>query len=287
MENKHRLSDYQAAGIRDLIEVARDNQTRLIEQQRDLVGRLDRSQLRSETEMRADSEQSLAALEAAAEAGDLTGYLSEMKARTTLLADQELSFEIIGQALVDLIQPVGGMIEEAFLEHSDRAIRALRALHHLESEFLLAAGSAFATAREDTVESEFQETIRRLSTPVINVWDQVLVMPLIGVLDSRRAQQMMEQLLERVAASEARYVIIDITGVPTVDTAVAEHLIKTTKAAQLVGATTLLVGISPRVAQTLVRLGVSMGNVVTFTDLRSGLAYALDALDFEVKKRSG
>ena len=111
-------------------------------------------------------------------------------------------------------------------------------------------------------------------------------MPLIGVLDSGRAQQMMEQLLEAVAAKEARYIIIDITGVPTVDTGVADHLIKTTKAAGLVGTKTLLVGISPRVAQTLVRLGVSLGDVVTFTDLRSGLAYALEALDFEVKKRN-
>ncbi len=286
MENKHYLTENEAGGIRDLLEVARANQSKLIEQQRNLIERLDPSQLRPEAEMLAESEQGYAALQAAAEARDLTPYLSNMKAQTAELADQELSFETIGQALVELIRPIGGMIEEAFPKDSTRAIRALRSLHLLESEFLLAAGAAFAAAREDTVESEFRETIRRLSTPVINVWDHVLVMPLIGVLDSGRAQQMMEQLLERVAAREARYVIIDITGVPTVDTGVADHLIKTTKAAGLVGAKTLLVGISPRVAQTLVRLGVSLGDVVTFTDLRSGLAYALEALDFEVKKRS-
>ncbi|MGH3649754.1 MAG: STAS domain-containing protein, partial [Acidimicrobiia bacterium] len=159
-----------------------------------------------------------------------------------------------------------------------------KAMRLVENAYLLAAGSTYAGMREDSVESEYQTVIRRLSTPVITVWDEVLVMPLVGVVDSTRAQQMMEQLLQRIAAETARFVILDITGVPTVDTAVAEHLLKTTKASRLVGAEALLVGISPKVAQTLVRLGVSLSEVATYPDLRSGLDHALRSLGYEMRR---
>ncbi|MGH8872575.1 MAG: STAS domain-containing protein [Acidimicrobiia bacterium] len=285
MENrKSNLTEAEAAGIADLIEISRSHRKELMAHRRQMVERFHPSLLRSDQEMEAESEEGLQMLEAAVASGDLSSYLASMREQTVLMADEGLEFKVIGEALVDLITPVADLIETDYSDDLPRALRTLRALHLLESEFLLAAGGAYATVREDSVESEYQQVIRRLSTPVIDVWDEVLVMPLIGVLDSTRAQQMMEQLLERIAAQEARFVIIDITGVPTVDTAVAEHLLKTTKASRLVGAQTLLAGISPRVAQTLVRLGVSLGDVSTFPNLRSGLEHALRALGYSLQR---
>jgi rsbT co-antagonist protein RsbR len=287
MENrKSQLTDETKAGLTDLIEVSRANRSQLLQQQQEMAERVDPMLVRPLDEMEAEQERGLQALEEAVAAGDLSGYLANMRAQTTELADQGLPFTMIGESLVELISPIAELIESTFADDPHRVWRTVRALHMLETEFLLAAGTAYASVREDAVESEYMSVIRQLSTPVIEVWDGVLAMPLIGVLDSTRAQQMMEQLLERIASKEARFVIVDITGVPTVDSAVAEHLIKTTKASRLVGAEAILVGISPRVAQTLVRLGVSLGEVVTFPDLRSGLEYALTSLGYVTEKRA-
>jgi rsbT co-antagonist protein RsbR len=117
--------------------------------------------------------------------------------------------------------------------------------------------------------------LTELSTPVIPLSDDVLVMPLIGAIDSRRAQQVMEALLEGVAASQARFAILDITGVPVVDTQVANTLVRVAQAVALLGARVVLTGIRPEVAQTIVGLGVDLRGVVTHSTLQSGIAYAL------------
>ncbi|HET9224782.1 MAG TPA: PAS domain-containing protein [Roseiflexaceae bacterium] len=114
----------------------------------------------------------------------------------------------------------------------------------------------------------------QLSVPVIQVWESVLLLPLIGVLDSRRAAQVLESMLESIAANSARILIVDITGVPVVDTSVAGYLIRAVQAAQLLGCQTLLVGISPEIAQTLVGLGVDFSRITTRATLQSGLEYA-------------
>jgi rsbT co-antagonist protein RsbR len=119
------------------------------------------------------------------------------------------------------------------------------------------------------------ETVRELSTPVIPVHDGVLVLPLVGTIDSVRSAQVMESLLNAIQKDRASFVIIDITGVPTVDTGVANHLLRSTRAAALLGARCVLVGVSPAVAQTLVQLGVDFGDLVTRSDLQAGIAYAL------------
>lgn len=278
------LSEAEVQGLRDVIEVSRANRKMLLERRRALIDQIDPRLQQPPEVMEAEAEEGIRALETAIDSGDLTEYLANMKAQTIALADQGLEFHVIGQALVELIAPVNELIESSFRDDPQRVLRAFKGMRFLENAFLLAAGSAYAGVREDSVESEYQRVIRRLSTPVITVWDEVLVMPLVGVVDSTRAQQMMEQLLERIAAEEARFVILDITGVPTVDTAVAEHLLKTTKASRLVGAQTLIVGISPKVAQTLVRLGVSLSEIATFPDLRSGLEHALHALGYEMRR---
>jgi rsbT co-antagonist protein RsbR len=126
------------------------------------------------------------------------------------------------------------------------------------------------------------KTVRELSSPVIRVWENVLVMPLVGAIDSARATRIMEDLLTGITKSQAEIVIIDITGVPVVDTSVANHLIQTIKAAALLGAKCVVVGISSEVAQSLIGLGVNLSEVVTHSNLQAGVRYAMDMMGLEV-----
>jgi anti-anti-sigma regulatory factor len=119
------------------------------------------------------------------------------------------------------------------------------------------------------------ETVRDLSTPVIPVHDGVLVLPIVGTIDTSRSAQIMESLLNAIQKERASIVIIDITGVPTVDTGVADHLLRSTRAASLLGARCVLVGVAPAVAQTLALLHIDFGDLVTLSNLQAGIAYAL------------
>src|SRR5690606_12815296 len=114
--------------------------------------------------------------------------------------------------------------------------------------------------------------ILELSTPVVKLWDRVLALPMIGTLDSARTQVVMESLLQRIVATGSEIAIIDITGVPTVDTMVAQHLLKTVTAIRLMGADCIISGIRPQIAQTIVHLGVELGSVTTKANLADALA---------------
>jgi len=133
------------------------------------------------------------------------------------------------------------------------------------------------------------KTVRELSSPVIQVWENVLAMPLVGAIDSARATRITEDLLTGIIKYQAEIVIIDITGVPVVDTSVANHLIQTIKAAALLGAKCVVVGISSEVAQSLINLGVDLSGVVTRSNLQAGVRYAMEMMGLEVvlKKREG
>jgi rsbT co-antagonist protein RsbR len=119
-------------------------------------------------------------------------------------------------------------------------------------------------------------TIRELSTPILDLWDGVLTLPMVGAIDTQRAMDMTEQLLRRVVETGARYVILDITGVEVVDTATADHLVKLTRAARLLGTRCILTGIGPNVARTLVGMGVELGELQTLRTLREGLRACLE-----------
>ncbi|QGW65025.1 STAS domain-containing protein [Lysobacter soli] len=138
----------------------------------------------------------------------------------------------------------------------------------------LRAVSAFQRMREAVIERQ-QHELLELSTPVVKLWKDVLALPIIGTLDSNRTQIMMETLLTRIAETEAAIAIIDITGVPTVDTLVAQHLIKTVTAIRLMGADCIISGVRPQIAQTIVHLGVDLGEVTTKANLADALALAL------------
>ncbi len=141
---------------------------------------------------------------------------------------------------------------------------------------------------ELAAEAEQQrQTISELQTPVIQVWEGVLALPIVGVLDTSRTQQTTEALLDKIVDTSSEIVILDITGVPVVDTAVAKHLLEMVTAARLLGCEVLLVGISARIAMTLVHLGLDLSGVTTRTTLAKGLELAFRRLGLEVVSRRG
>ncbi len=126
------------------------------------------------------------------------------------------------------------------------------------------------------------ETVRELSTPAIPIYDGILALPLVGNIDTGRAGQIMETVLTSIAREHASVVILDVTGVPVIDTGVANHLVQVTQAAQLLGARAMLVGIKPEVAQTLVQLGVDLSSIITRSNLQSGVAFALNQRGLQI-----
>lgn len=120
-----------------------------------------------------------------------------------------------------------------------------------------------------------QAALRDLNTPLIPLADNVVAMPLIGTIDSNRAQQMIETLLEGITRYQANVAILDVTGVPLVDTQIADALIRASRAAQLIGSQIVLIGIGPEVAQTLVTIGIDLSDIVIHTNIQNGIAYAL------------
>jgi rsbT co-antagonist protein RsbR len=132
----------------------------------------------------------------------------------------------------------------------------------------------YQKAREEVIARQQQELLE-LSTPVVNLWKDILALPLIGTLDSARTQVVMESLLNKIVETSAAIAIIDITGVPTVDTLVAQHLLKTVAAARLMGADCIISGIRPQIAQTIVHLGLDLGSVITKATLADAFLVAL------------
>ncbi len=143
----------------------------------------------------------------------------------------------------------------------------------------------FQKSREQVIQRQ-QEEMLELSTPVVQLWDGILALPLIGTLDSARTQVVMENLLQEIVSSEAEIAIIDITGVPTVDTLVAQHLLKTVAAARLMGADCIISGIRPQIAQTLVHLGVEL-NVVSKATMADALKMAFRRIGKTVTDQKG
>jgi rsbT co-antagonist protein RsbR len=132
----------------------------------------------------------------------------------------------------------------------------------------------YSTTREQII-SDQTTSLLELSTPVVRLWDGIIAVPLVGTLDSARTQLVMEKLLDTLVATGADHAVIDITGVPTVDTEVAQHLLKTVNAARLLGAQCTVSGIRPQVAQTIVALGIEFGDITTKASLADALALAL------------
>ncbi|GAB3847322.1 STAS domain-containing protein [Dactylosporangium cerinum] len=142
------------------------------------------------------------------------------------------------------------------------------------------------TKTRESVIADQTEQLLELSTPVVKLWDGVVAVPLVGTLDSARAQVVMEKLLQTLVDTGSGFAIVDITGVPAVDTQVAQHILKTVVAARLMGAECIISGIRPQIAQTVVALGIEFGDIVTKSNLADALLHALRASGVEVVRRS-
>lgn len=173
-----------------------------------------------------------------------------------------------------LKQPLFVALRESLADDPRRLSDELWSLSTVLDKLGLFTVEAYQRSREEIIERQQQELLD-LSTPVVQLWDGILALPLIGTLDSERTQIVMESLLEAIVEKEATVAILDITGVPTVDTLVAQHLMKTVAAARLMGAECIISGIRPQIAQTIVHLGVDLGGVITKATLASALQVAL------------
>ena len=172
-----------------------------------------------------------------------------------------------------LKEPLFNILRQEFGRDANRLSDEILLVSALLDKLGLYTFEAHQRSREEVIGRQQQELLE-LSTPVVELWKGILALPLIGTLDSARTQIVMENLLERIVEAEAEIAIIDITGVPTVDTLVAQHLIKTVSAARLMGADCIISGIRPQIAQTMVHLGVEL-NVVSKATIADALALAL------------
>ncbi len=166
------------------------------------------------------------------------------------------------------------MLKEAVLETTSAAELDFVAFSRLLDEFALFTFETYAQARDRIITQQAEEMLE-LSTPVVKLWEGIVAVPLVGTLDSARTQVVMEKLLQTLVDTGSAHAIIDITGVPAVDTQVAQHLLKTVVAARLMGAECIISGIRPQIAQTIVALGIEFGDIATKATLADALVLAL------------
>ncbi|MHB8483503.1 MAG: STAS domain-containing protein [Nitrospiria bacterium] len=160
--------------------------------------------------------------------------------------------------------------------------RVLDAYEPAANRIANTVGVGFVQERERIIRQQ-QEAIRELSTPVLQVRERLLILPIIGIIDPQRARQLTEQLLHGIRANRAKVVVMDITGVPSVDATVANHLVQTMDASRLMGATVIVTGLSSEIAQTLVNIGVDLGKMKTVGDLQGGIEEAERLLGYKVR----
>ena len=178
------------------------------------------------------------------------------------------------------------LIQVLQLELKDPAILYVQSQKIIQvmDSFTLATFETFIKGREEVILRQTGE-MAEISTPVIRVWDGIVALPIIGTLDSSRTQVVMENLLQGIVETGSSIAILDISGVPTVDSLVAQNLIKTVSATRLMGAECIISGIRPEIAQTVVHLGIDLSNIITKSTLASALKYAFTILQLEVSKK--
>lgn len=199
---------------------------------------------------------------------DLLASLSASRARQGFTPSETATF------IFSFKEPLFTRLREEYRGDGEGLARELWTATLLLDKLGLLTTELYRKTREDVIVRQ-QHELLELSTPVVALWEGILAVPLIGTLDSERTQVVMESLLQRIVDTGASIAIIDITGVPTVDTLVAQHLLKTVGAARLMGAECIISGIRPQIAQTIVHLGVDLGNVATKATLADALVLAM------------
>ncbi|MFI6783779.1 STAS domain-containing protein [Micromonospora sp. NPDC050276] len=213
--------------------------------------------------------------ENAAELRAALAELSRGRARQGFSATETtISIFALKDVLAELVQEAGGT----------NALHDYIAFAKLVDEMGLFTFESFVRTRESLIADQAEQLLE-LSTPVVKLWEGVVAVPLVGTLDSARAQVVMERLLQTLVDTSSPYAIIDITGVPAVDTQVAQHILKTVVAARLMGADCIISGIRPQIAQTIVALGIEFGDIATKASLADALRHVLRLNGVETARR--
>jgi rsbT co-antagonist protein RsbR len=213
-----------------------------------------------------------------------TGSVERLQAYARDLSERIIprgveTHEVLGIVLL-LRDVLARSLFEKYQADHDLLNRILDAYEPAANRIAVTVGVSFVEERERVIRQQ-QEAIRELSTPVLQVRERLLILPIIGVLDSLRARQLTEQLLTAIRTNRARVVVVDITGVPAIDLTVANHLVQTVNASRLMGADVIITGLSSGIAQTLVDLGVDLGIIKTVGDLQGGIEEAERLLGHE------
>ena len=248
---------------------------------REMSGATRRTDLMRDTELRGQCARVLKLLKDATRSAGADFQSASFDGLREMLAEMSHSRALQGFSASETATFVFSAKRPLFLrlrEELGRDPEALAAEFWNANELLDAAGlyttEVYLKSREDVVRRQ-QEEMLELSTPVVKLWDNILALPLIGTLDSARTQVVMESLLQSIVQTNSRVAIIDITGVPTVDTVVAQHLLKTVTAARLMGADCIISGVRPQIAQTIVHLGINLMDITTKATLSDAFAVAL------------
>ncbi|MFD0784325.1 STAS domain-containing protein [Micromonospora azadirachtae] len=248
-----------------------------------LRGRLSQAELRGQLQelhraLLTTAENGIVDLDAehAAELRAVLGELSRGRARQGFSATETASsVYALKQVLLELLEARGG----------ESVLRDFVAFSGLIDQMGLFTFESFVRTREGLIADQAEQLLE-LSTPVVKLWDGVVAVPLVGTLDSARAQVVMERLLQTLVDTGSPYAIIDITGVPAVDTQVAQHILKTVVAARLMGAECIISGIRPQIAQTIVALGIEFGDIATKASLADALRHVLRLSGVETSRRT-
>lgn len=259
--------------LHELVEHLRDNRTELREKwvQRITEAKLLQAMTPEEifSEVTAVYDNYVDALE--------TGSIETLQAYARDLSERIIPRGVETDEVLSIVLLLRDVLARSLFENyrrdTDLLDRILDSYEPAANRIMVTVGVSFVEERERVIREQ-QEAIRELSTPVLQVRDRLLILPIIGALDSQRARQLTEQLLGSIQANRARVVVIDVTGVATIDIDVANHLVQTVEAARLMGAGAIITGLSSKIAQTLVDLGVDLSMLRTVGDLQGGLEEA-------------
>jgi rsbT co-antagonist protein RsbR len=269
--------------MNDLAEVISRNQDEIRSAWvRDMSQSVQRTDLMSKTELDEQCSTLLTAIVAGVRSSGLSeisgpGWAQArelLEAISASRARQGFSPTEVATFVLSLKQPLFTAIRRDLPKEQNRLFDTVWAASELLDRLALLTTETFMSAREELISRQQQELLE-LSTPVVKLWDGILALPIIGTLDSARTQVVMENLLQTVVSTNSKFAIIDITGVPTVDTLVAQHLLKTITAARLMGAECIISGVRPQIAQTIVHLGINLEDVTTRARLSDAFALAL------------
>jgi rsbT co-antagonist protein RsbR len=249
---------------------------------KEMAGATRRTDLMNDSELRTQCSKFLKLLREGAESGSSDVQTASWQPLRELLteisrsrAQQGFTPTETATFVLSVKKPLFELLRDHVGNDANSVAAELWSTSELIDSLGLFTAEMYLKTREEVIRRQ-QEEMLELSTPVVKLWDGILALPIIGTLDSARTQVVMETLLENIVKTNSRVAIIDITGVPTVDTVVAQHLLKTVTAARLMGADCIISGVRPQIAQTIVHLGINLLDVTTKATLADAFAVALD-----------